>query len=71
MKEQKMKAFSRIVPEEMYNRFQKEADDWHELNELKKKWICDICGESTFEVDFDYLLDFNTHLQCGLRRHGS
>ena len=43
MEEREMKIFSRIVPLEMYNRFQKEADEWHKLNELKKKWICDVC----------------------------
>ena len=31
-----------------------------------KKYICNICGQSTKDVDYDYLVGFN-HLDCMLK----
>ena len=38
------------------NGFYKEYTDY-ELDEQKAReaWVCSICGENTFEVDYDYL----------------
>ena len=32
----------------------------------KAKWVCKLCGKSTFEVDFDYLGSEYNHLGCEL-----
>ena len=33
----------------------------------RAKWVCSICGENTFEVDFDYLGSEYNHLGCELK----
>ena len=33
---------------------------------MKKEWICSICGQSTFDVDMDYLIGYD-HLSCALK----
>ncbi len=33
----------------------------------RAKWVCEICGENTFEVDFDYLGSEYNHLGCELK----
>ena len=42
----------------------------YELNEQKarKTWVCDICGENTFEVDYDYIGSGTNHLGCELKK---
>tara|TARA_R100000008_G_C3478739_1_gene112735 strand:+ start:61 stop:339 length:279 start_codon:yes stop_codon:yes gene_type:complete len=37
-----------------------------ELAEEREKWICDICGGNTFEVEYDYLGSGTNHLGCEL-----
>ena len=32
----------------------------------KNDWICDYCGKSTFETDYDYLVSPKLHLECAL-----
>ena len=54
------------VPEEMYARFQKELMEYHEERKLREGWVCVECGESTYEVDYDYLSAPNLHLSCAL-----
>ena len=34
--------------------------------EAKKGWICQTCGKSTFETDYDYLVHPKLHLGCAL-----
>ena len=36
--------------------------------EEQAKWICEHCGKSTFEVDYDYIGSNYNHLQCDLRK---
>ena len=46
----------------------KEYTDY-ELDEQKAReaWVCSICGENTFEVDYDYLGSGYNHLGCELK----
>ena len=41
----------------------------YELDEEKARasWVCDICGENTFEVDYDYIGSGTNHLGCELK----
>ena len=34
--------------------------------EAKKDWVCQTCGKSTFETDYDYLVHPKLHLGCAL-----
>ena len=34
--------------------------------ELKKDWVCQTCGKSTFETEYDYLVHPKLHLGCAL-----
>ena len=36
-------------------------------DEEKAKWVCSICGKSTYEVDFDYIGSEYNHLGCELQ----
>jgi len=40
------------------------------LDESKKEWICKHCGQSTFDVDYDYLCAQDEHLECALIYEG-
>ena len=35
--------------------------------EAKKDWVCQTCGKSTFETDYDYLVHPKLHLGCALK----
>ena len=39
-----------------------------EIDEQKMKdsWVCSICGKSTYDVDYDYLVHPKLHLGCAL-----
>ena len=37
-----------------------------EEEEAKKEWVCQACGKSTFETDFDYIVHPKLHLGCAL-----
>ena len=37
-----------------------------EKKEAKKGWVCQTCGKSTFETDYDYLVHPKLHLGCAL-----
>ena len=39
-----------------------------EKTEIENSWICNICGDSTFEVDYDYIGSGTNHLQCELKQ---
>ena len=34
--------------------------------EARKDWVCTICGKSTYDVDYDYLVHPKLHLGCAL-----
>ena len=40
------------------------------IEEGKKEWICKHCGQSTFDVDYDYLCAQDEHLECALIYEG-
>ena len=46
----------------------KEYTDY-EFDEQKAiaSWVCDICGKSTYELDYDYIGSGANHLSCELR----
>ena len=35
----------------------------------EKDWVCEKCGNSTFETDYDYLVHPKLHLECALSEH--
>ena len=37
-----------------------------EKQNAKENWICYLCGKSTFETDYDYLVHPKLHLGCAL-----
>tara|TARA_Y100000310_G_scaffold221863_1_gene223450 strand:+ start:493 stop:969 length:477 start_codon:yes stop_codon:yes gene_type:complete len=37
-----------------------------ERQEAKKEWVCQTCGKSTYETDYDYLVHPKLHLGCAL-----
>ena len=37
------------------------------VKRILRPWTCSICGESTEEVDYDYLIGYD-HLQCRLKQ---
>ena len=37
-----------------------------ETQRAKETWVCSICGESTYYVDYDYLVHPKLHLGCAL-----
>ena len=41
----------------------------YELEEQKARasWVCDICGENTFDVEDDYIGSGTNHLGCELK----
>jgi hypothetical protein len=44
-----------------------EYDDYElDEQEARASWVCDICGENTFEVDSDYIGSGTNHLGCEL-----
>ena len=42
------------------------TEDELEKREAKKTWVCQTCGKSTFETDYDYLIHPKLHLGCAL-----
>ena len=40
------------------------------IEEGKREWICKHCGQSTFDVDYDYLCAQDEHLECALIYEG-
>ena len=35
---------------------------------IENSWICNICGDSTFEVEYDYMGSGTNHLECELKQ---
>jgi len=44
------------------------TDSEIEEQEARATWVCEICGENTFEVDYDYLGSGTNHLGCELEK---
>jgi hypothetical protein len=38
-----------------------------ETQRAKESWVCAICGESTYDVDYDYIGSDTNHLGCELK----
>jgi hypothetical protein len=43
------------------------GDDEIEEQNARATWVCSICGENTFEVDYDYIGSGYNHLGCELK----
>ena len=43
------------------------SKDELEKREAKKGWVCQTCGKSTFETEYDYLVHPKLHLGCALK----
>jgi hypothetical protein len=39
-----------------------------EKTEIENSWVCNICGKSTFEVEYDYVGSGTNHLECELKQ---
>ena len=39
------------------------TEEW----KARESWVCDICGENTFDVDWDYIGSGTNHLGCELK----
>ena len=50
--------------ETIYRR--KMGEDKREELKAKKSWVCQICGKSTYDVDYDYIGSGTNHLGCEL-----
>ena len=50
------------------NRTAEECAEYYVSDEEKEraKWVCEICGQSTYEVEFDYIGSEYNHLGCEL-----
>jgi len=44
----------------------KMGEDKREELKAKKSWVCQICGKSTYDVDYDYIGSGTNHLGCEL-----
>ena len=44
----------------------KHSDLLHVSSGRKDEWVCEKCGKSTFETDYDYLVHPKLHLGCAL-----
>ena len=42
------------------------GDEEIEEQEIREGWVCQSCGKSTFETDYDYLVNPKLHLGCAL-----
>ena len=51
------------------NRTAEECAEFYVSDEEKEKakWVCELCGESTYEVDYDYVGSGTNHLGCELK----
>ena len=43
------------------------GDDEIEEQKARESWVCSICGESTYEVEYDYIGSGTNHLGCELK----
>jgi len=45
----------------------KMTDEEKDFEDEKSKWVCEECGKTTIETDFDYLVSPTMHLGCQLQ----
>ena len=46
-------------------------EDSNRTDEYLKYWTCELCGEHTHEVDYDYLGNGTNHLKCELEHENA
>ena len=51
---------------ERIDAIEKLLDNDYDEEKAKKDWVCQTCGKSTFETDYDYLVHPKLHLGCAL-----
>ena len=51
---------------ERIDAIEKLLDNDYDEEKAKKDWVCQTCGKSTFETDYDYLVHPKLHLSCAL-----
>ena len=51
---------------EVLSALSKYSDLLHVSSGNEKEWVCEKCGKSTFETDYDYLVHPKLHLGCAL-----
>ena len=54
------------MADDVLSALSKYSDLLESLPSAKKDWICEKCGKSTFETDYDYLVHPTLHLGCAL-----
>ena len=55
------------MADEVLDTLRSHHDLLHEPAGSEKEWVCEKCGESTFETDHDYLVHPKLHLGCALQ----
>lgn len=44
--------------------YMKNSEVDKQVEREREKWVCDICGKNTFDVDYDYIGSGTNHLGC-------
>ena len=47
--------------------YKKHSNDELEEQEARKYWVCKICGQSSYDLDWDYIGSGTNHLSCEVR----
>ena len=47
--------------------YKKHTNDEFEEQEARKYWVCKICGQSSYDLDWDYIGSGTNHLSCEVR----
>jgi len=55
------------MADDVLSALSKYSDLLESLPSAKKDWVCEKCGKSTFETDYDYLVHPTLHLACALK----
>ena len=42
--------------------------DDQERKKIRESWVCQMCGENTYDVEWDYIGSNTNHLRCELKR---
>tara|TARA_Y100000296_G_scaffold85058_1_gene120021 strand:+ start:336 stop:698 length:363 start_codon:yes stop_codon:yes gene_type:complete len=58
------------MADEVLETLRSHHDLLHEPSGGEKDWVCEKCGKSTFETDYDYLVHPTLHLGCALEDEG-
>ena len=45
----------------------KDPYDDPERRKIKESWVCQICGENTYDVEWDYIGSNTNHLGCEIK----